>query len=59
MKQVSTAPTIGAEFDLDIGGMTCASCAARVETASQPSRRRDGDRELRDRAGQSATRPAG
>ena len=27
-----SAPTTGAEFDLDIGGMTCASCAARVET---------------------------
>ena len=39
-----------AEVDLDIGGMTCASCAARIERSSTAGRR-PGDGQLRHREG--------
>ena len=36
---------------LDLEGMTCASCAARIERSAEQARRRRGDGQLRDRAG--------
>ena len=31
MSTDTTQPSTGSEIQLDIGGMTCASCAARIE----------------------------
>ena len=43
--------------ELPITGMTCASCASRVERSLNDARRRDGDRELRHRARDGRLRP--
>ena len=43
------------EVRLDLEGMTCASCAARDREEAEPARRRRGDRQLRDRAGDGST----
>ena len=48
------APDELVPFDLAIGGMTCASCAARIEKRLNKLDGVDGDGELRHRAGQRA-----
>ena len=49
MSTVDDAPT--QQVELAIGGMTCASCAARIEKQAQQDGRRHRHRQLRDREG--------
>ena len=45
-----TSIEASSRIELEIGGMTCASCAARVEKKLNELDGRDGERQLRDRA---------
>ena len=52
------ADTADARIELQIGGMTCASCAARIEKKLNRTRRGRGIRQLRNREGRRAVRPS-